>query len=65
MKTDDRGDYKWSPILDEMDEKGMSVMKFRSSRGKPRIELTEYAIMLCCFLLSRKRFSSHPISNLF
>jgi hypothetical protein len=42
MRDDNNGDYTWHPILDEMDKKGISIMKFRSSRGKPRIDLVEY-----------------------
>jgi hypothetical protein len=41
MKANDAGEYTWHPVLDEMDKKGINIMKFRSSRGKPRIELTE------------------------
>jgi hypothetical protein len=41
MRADENGDYTWRPILDEMDKKGISIMKFRSSRGKPRIEFVE------------------------
>ncbi|KAG7346675.1 glycosyltransferase family 92 protein [Nitzschia inconspicua] len=41
MKADDNGEYTWHPLLDEMDKKGISIMKFRSSRGKPRMELVE------------------------
>jgi hypothetical protein len=41
MRADENGDYMWRPILDEMDKDGISIMKFRSSRGKPRIELVE------------------------
>ena len=42
MKADKDGNYTWHPMLDEMDKQGISIMKFRSSRGKPRIELVEY-----------------------
>lgn len=41
MKADTKGDYLWGPVLDEMDKEGISIMKFRSSRGKPRMELVE------------------------
>mmetsp|Transcript_18108 Transcript_18108/g.41727 ORF Transcript_18108/g.41727 Transcript_18108/m.41727 type:complete len:787 (+) Transcript_18108:230-2590(+) len=41
MKQNEDGEYNWYPIIDEMEEKGISIMKFLSSRGKPRIELTE------------------------
>jgi hypothetical protein len=41
MKVDEEGEFTWRPILEDMDQKGISIMKFRSSRGKPRIELTE------------------------
>jgi hypothetical protein len=41
MKADENGDYTWRPILDEMDKNGISIVKFRSSRGKPRVELLE------------------------
>jgi len=43
MKQDKNGEYSWYPVLDEMGEMNISIMKFLSSRGKPRIELTEYA----------------------
>lgn len=41
MKVDMNGDYSWGPVLDEMDKEGISIMKFRSSRGKARMELVE------------------------
>jgi hypothetical protein len=41
MRADENGNYTWGPILDEMDKNGISIMKFRSSRGKPRVELLE------------------------
>lgn len=42
MRADKNGAFTWHTILDEMDAKNISIMKFRSSRGKPRIELMEY-----------------------
>lgn len=42
MKADREGDYTWHTVLDDMDEQGISIMKFRSSRGKPRMDLVEY-----------------------
>jgi hypothetical protein len=47
MKADERGNYTWHPVLDEMDKQGISIMKFRSSRGKPRMELVEYVNTPC------------------
>mmetsp|Transcript_19830 Transcript_19830/g.44556 ORF Transcript_19830/g.44556 Transcript_19830/m.44556 type:complete len:246 (+) Transcript_19830:269-1006(+) len=41
MKQKEDGEYSWYPVMDEMEINKVSVMKFRSSRGKPRIELTE------------------------
>lgn len=41
MKQNKHGEYVWGPVLDEMDEKNISVMKFLSSRGKPRMEFME------------------------
>lgn len=41
MKPDKDGDYNWHPVLDDMEIQNISIMKFRSSRGKLRIELTE------------------------
>ena len=41
MKQNEDGDYSWHPVMDEMEKKDISIMKFLSSRGKPRIELTE------------------------
>jgi hypothetical protein len=41
MKQNKDGEYSWHPVLDEMDSMNINIMKFRSSRGKPRIELTE------------------------
>ncbi|VEU36348.1 unnamed protein product [Pseudo-nitzschia multistriata] len=41
MKQTEDGEYSWHPVMDEMDKLDKSVMKFLSSRGKPRIELTE------------------------
>jgi hypothetical protein len=41
MKPNDKGEYKWDTILDEMDESNISILKFLSSRGKPRIDLME------------------------
>lgn len=41
MKQNEAGEYSWHPVLDEMDNMNINVMKFRSSRGKPRIDLTE------------------------
>jgi hypothetical protein len=40
MKEKD-GEYHWDFVLDEMDEKGINILKFRSSRGKPRIDFME------------------------
>jgi hypothetical protein len=41
MKPNDNGEYKWDTVLDEMDTKNISILKFVSSRGKPRIDLME------------------------
>jgi len=41
MKQNEDGDYSWHPVMDEMEKKDISIMKFLSSRGKPRIEFTE------------------------
>jgi hypothetical protein len=41
MKQKEDGEYSWHPVMDEMEKMNISIMKFLSSRGKPRIELTE------------------------
>ena len=41
MKPTADGEYKWDAVLDEMDEKGINILKFLSSRGKPRVDLME------------------------
>ncbi len=41
MRQDDDGEYSWHPVIDEMEQKDVSIMKFLSSKAKPRIELTE------------------------
>ena len=41
MKQKDNGEYSWYPVLDEIEEMDISIMKLRSSRAKPRIEFTE------------------------
>ena len=40
-KNEDDTSYTWHTILDEMDQLQVSVMKFLSSRSKPRIDLME------------------------
>jgi Glycosyltransferase family 92 len=35
-------DYTWQPLLEEMDQRQISVLKMVSSRGKPRVDLMEY-----------------------
>jgi hypothetical protein len=32
-------DHTWKPLLDEMDDKKIRILKFLSSRGKPRVNL--------------------------
>lgn len=41
MKQKENGEYSWYAVMDEMEKMNISIMKFLSSRGKPRIELTE------------------------
>ncbi len=41
MKQDDDGEYSWHPVLDEMEQRDISTMKFLSSKAKPRIDFTE------------------------
>ena len=41
MQRNEQGDYHWKPVLDEMGTKGISIMKFLSSRGLPRVDLME------------------------
>jgi hypothetical protein len=41
MKANERGEYNWNAILDEMDSKDVSILKFLSSRGKPRMDFME------------------------
>jgi hypothetical protein len=41
MKTNKNGEYNWDPVLDEMDEKNIAIMKLLSSRGLPRVDLME------------------------
>jgi hypothetical protein len=41
MKANSNGEYNWRTVLDDMDAQNISIMKFLSSRGKPRVELTE------------------------
>jgi hypothetical protein len=42
MKHNLKGEYTWNTVLDEMDQKNISVLKFRPSRGKLRVDLMEY-----------------------
>jgi hypothetical protein len=41
LKANDKGDYTWHTILDDMDEQKMSILKFLSSRAKPRLDRME------------------------
>jgi hypothetical protein len=41
MKQNEAGEYNWYPVMDETEEANISIMKFLSSRAKPRIEFTE------------------------
>uniref|UniRef100_A0A7S4AJF7 Glycosyltransferase family 92 protein n=1 Tax=Pseudo-nitzschia australis TaxID=44445 RepID=A0A7S4AJF7_9STRA len=41
MKQNEDGEYSWRPVMDEMDKLNISIMKFLSSKGKPRVEFTE------------------------
>ncbi|CAJ1947697.1 unnamed protein product [Cylindrotheca closterium] len=41
MQRNEQGDYHWKPVLEEMDTNGISIMKFLSSRGLPRVDLME------------------------
>jgi hypothetical protein len=41
MKSD-----TWGEVLDDMDARGMKILKMKSSRTKPRLELMEYVTLL-------------------
>ena len=41
LKANDEGKYNWNTVLDEMDIRKMSVLKFLSSRAKPRVDLMQ------------------------
>ena len=41
MKANTKGEYNWNTVLDDMDGQNMSILMFRSSRGKPRVNLME------------------------
>jgi hypothetical protein len=41
MKANKKGEYNWKPVLDEMDENNIAIMKLLSSRGLPRVDLME------------------------
>lgn len=41
MKANEKGVYNWNTVLDEMDVKKLAILKFLSSRGRPRIDLME------------------------
>jgi hypothetical protein len=41
MKANKKGEYNWNPVLDEMDENNIAIMKLLSSRGLPRVDLME------------------------
>ena len=41
LKASEKGDYIWKTILDEMDRRKMSVLKFLSSRARPRVDLMQ------------------------
>ena len=42
MKVDDGGESTtWNPVLDDMERRGVAIMKFKSGRNFPRIHLLE------------------------
>lgn len=41
MKQKEDGEYSWHPVMDEMEKMNIFIMKFRSSTGTLRSELTE------------------------
>ena len=55
MKSD-----TWSQVLDDMDARNMKILKMRSSRGRPRMELMECVLRVCMFFrLSTSYVLSH------